>query len=118
MRATAKVHNDRSYEWINYDNLGYQYTKGLTPIKALTLNLTPPTCSPFTKQLKEAEKPVKVLTPSIKPYLPYKFLWAYGSSWRMYASLVGKGLIYNRPYIGDTNTQIRITMSSPILFAV
>ncbi len=39
------------------------------------------------KQLREAEK---VLTPSIKP--PYKLLWAYGSSWRMYASLVGKGL--------------------------
>ncbi len=41
--------------------------------------------------LKKQKSLYKVLTPSIKP--PYKFLWAYGSSWCTYASLVGKGLI-------------------------
>ncbi len=40
--------------------------------------------------LKKQKSLYKVLTPSIKP--PYKFLWAYGSSWHIYASLVGKGL--------------------------
>ncbi len=28
---------------------------------------------------------------------PYKFVWAYGSSWRIYAPLVGKGLTLYQP---------------------
>ncbi len=41
--------------------------------------------------LKKQKSLYKVLTPSIKR--PYIFLWVYGSSQRIYASLVGKGLI-------------------------
>ncbi len=40
--------------------------------------------------LKKQKSLYKVLSPSIKP--PNKFLLAYGSSWCIYASLVGKGL--------------------------
>ncbi len=45
---------------------------------------------PIGNSLKEHKSLYKVLTPSIKP--PYKFLWAYGSSWHHMVSLGAKEL--------------------------
>ncbi len=56
--------------------------------------------------LKKQKSLYKVLMP-IKP--PYKFLRAYGSWWRIYASLVGKGLIV--PFCQSFSTRNFLTLT-------
>ncbi len=60
---------------------------GIVHGNSVSLYLNP---LPTIRNSQKLKSLYKVLTPSNKP--PCIFLWAYGSSWRIYASLVGKGI--------------------------